>query len=369
MSAKENIEDWLLEQLYGCYLEARKHKRSTSDEQRFEMNAIENLTQLCDDILAKRYKPSRGVAFITYKPVIREIFAAPFRDRVVHHFLYQQVAPWWDKRFIYDSYSCRVGKGTLMGIKRMQQHIRQVTQMGQKEAYVAKFDLQGYFMSLPRDRVFERVSWGIDQQYDAKHTWLAEIVRYLWREVIFDDPIDGVRIRGSIDEWDNLPESKSLFSQPPGKGVVIGNLSSQLISNIYLDQLDRFMKIDLGYKHYGRYVDDFFVVVPEEELPRILGDIEKIDAYLHSLDLVLHPKKRYIQNTRKGVPFLGTVIYMNNIVPDRRFRGNFYQSLFEFSHGQSSVESVTSYLGYLSNMDGKKLAKKYFDQFGFDYVY
>lgn len=369
MPTQKDLKEWLLKELYFCYLEARKNKRHTRDEHLFELNDFENLTRLRDDIIQKRYKPSRGVAFITYKPVVREIFAAPFRDRVVHHFLFNQVSPWWDRRFIYDSYSCRKDKGTLMGIKRMQHHMRQVSQQGTRETYVIKLDIQGYFMSLPRKRVYERVCWGIEQQYGADLAWLADIVRYLWKEVIFDNPIDGVRIRGSFNEWQNLPESKSLFCQPPGRGVVIGNLSSQLISNIYLDQLDRFIKFELGYKHYGRYVDDFYLVVPAEDLERALQDIEKIDEFLYSIELTLHPKKRYIQNIRRGVPFLGTIIYLNNIVPDRRFLGNFYQSLLDYSAGRSSDESVVSYLGYLSNYDGKNIAKKYFDKVGFDYYF
>ena len=369
MPSKKDLKEWLLKELYFCYLEARKNKRHTRDEHIFELNEMENLIRLRDDIIQKRYKPSRGVAFIVYKPVMREIFAAPFRDRVVHHFLFNQISPWWDKRFIYDSYSCRVNKGTLLGIKRMQHHMRKVSQQGTREAYVIKLDVQGYFMSLPRQKVYDRVCWGIERQYPPQLEWLADIVRFLWKEVIFDNPIESVKIRGSLNEWKNLPESKSLFCQPPGKGVVIGNLSSQLISNIYLDQLDRFMKFDLGYKNYGRYVDDFYFVVPKEELGRAKQDIVKIDEFLYSIELTLHPNKRYIQNVRRGVPFLGMIIYLNNIVPDRRFLGNFYKSLADYYTKRTSDESIVSYLGYLSNVDGSKIAKKYFDKVGFDYYY
>lgn len=290
MKAKEAIGEWLLNELFVAYLAARQHKRSTKDEHIFELNAMQNLVMLRDDIMARRYKPSRGVAFIISKPVIREIFAAPFRDRVVHHFLYNQVAEWWDKRFIYDSYSCRVGKGTLFGIQRLQKHMRQVTQMGTREAYVIKLDLQGYFMSLPRQGIYDRVCWGLERQYDKEHKWLKWLVQYLWHEVIFDDPIKGVRIRGSVHDWDVLPDNKSLFCQPPGKGIVIGNLSSQLISNIYLDQLDRYVKYELGYKHYGRYVDDFYMIVLKEDLAQAMRDVVKINDFLHGLELTLHPK-------------------------------------------------------------------------------
>lgn len=363
----KNIGDWLLEQLYFAYLEARRHKRNTKDEYTFELNEMENLMRLRDDILNRRYKPSRGVAFIIRDPVIREIFAAPFRDRVVHHFLYNQVAEWWDQRFIYDSYSCRVGKGTLLGVRRLQRHIRQVTRQGEREAFVIKLDIQGYFMSLPRDRIYERICWGIDRQYSRSQAWLADLVRYVWHEVIFDDPIKGVKIRGKLSDWDALPENKSLFFQPPGHGIVIGNLSSQLISNIYLDQLDRFVRFELGYHHYGRYVDDFFIIVPQEDLSHALADVPRISDFLLGLGLTLHPKKRYIQNVRHGVPFLGVVVYPNAIVPGKRFKARFYQAAQNYSMGLVGDESIVSYLGYLKNINGKKLGKKTFDQFGFEY--
>lgn len=367
-SEKGDIGEWLLKELYFAYLEARKNKRGTSDEHKFELNAMANLMILRDDIMNHRYKPGRGIAFITYDPVMREIFAAPFRDRVVHHFLYNQVADWWDKRFVYDSYSCRKGKGTLFAIERLHHHINSVSKCGSEPAYVIKLDIQGYFMSLPRKDVFSRACWGLDRQFSSsKDLWLKDLVKYLWKEVIFDDPTRGVTIRGSVSDWDDLPENKSLFSQPPGRGIVIGNLSSQLISNIYLDQLDRFVKYELGYKHYGRYVDDFYLIVSEAELKKALTDVEKIKEFLFSIKLTLHPKKRYIQKVTHGVPFLGMVVYPNAIVPSRRFKNNFYRAALSYSMELNSDESILAYLGYMKNVDGKKLCSKVFDAFGFEY--
>lgn len=370
MSTQEgNLSEWLLHELYFAFLEARKNKRGTSDEHKFELNLMENLAQLRDDIVNRVYKPSRGQAFIIYDPVMREIFAAPFRDRVVHHFIYNQVAEWWDRRFIYDSYSCRVGKGTLFGIKRLQKHMRQVSRNGTRKAYVIKRDLSGYFMSLPRKKLLEIACDGIDRQFKDGQKALRELLKYLWEEIIMDDPIKDVYIKGSLHEWDNLPDNKSLFCQPPGQGIVIGNLSSQLLSNVYLNMLDRYITMELGYKHYGRYVDDFYVVVTEEEYKKALYDIDiKAAKFLkEELGLTLHPKKRYSQEVLHGVSFLGVVISNEMIVPGKRFKNNFYRALIEYQMGFNSEESVTSYLGYLKNVNGKKLAKKMFDLNGFDY--
>lgn len=364
-----DISEWLLAELYKAYLEARKHKRATRDEHVFEINMMENLMILRDDILARRYKPSRGVAFIIYDPVMREIFAAPFRDRVVHHFLYNCVYDWWDRRFIYDSYSCRVNKGTLLGAQRMQHFIQKESQMGRFETYVIKLDLQGYFMSLPRKKVYQRVCWGLDQQFKDGNLYLKHMLKYLWGEIIFDDPIKGVRIRGSMTDWKDLPHNKSLFYQPPGRGVVIGNLSSQLISNIYLDLLDRYVKRELHYKYYGRYVDDFFIVVRKEKLPKAIKDIQKIKEFLYSIDLVLHPKKQYIQNVKRGVPFLGLVVYPTHIVAGKRFKAHFYRAMKNYQMGLVDEDSIVSYLGYLKNINGKKLSQKMFELAGFEYCH
>ena len=366
----KNIRDWLLRELYFAFLEARKHKLKTTDEHRFELNAMENLAQLRDDILNKVYKPSAGKAFIIYDPVPREIFAAPFRDRVVHHFIYSQVADWWDRRFIYDSYSCRKNKGTLFAVKRLQKQIRKVSKNGERKAFVIKRDLAGYFMSLPHDAIFERACWGVDRQFDGVE-WMKDLLKYLWKEIIYDDPTANVHIQGDVREWNILPDNKSLFCQPPGQGIVIGNLSSQLLSNIYLDLLDRYITMELGYKHYGRYVDDFYIIVPFEDRGKALNDIDiKVKEFLRKeLKLNLHPNKKYSQETSHGVPFLGTIVSEKTIMPSKRFKNHFYHAVMEYTMGFNRDESIISYLGYLKHVNGKKLAKRIFELNGFDYSF
>lgn len=360
---------WLTGELYRAYLEARKNKRHTKDVYLFEMNLRDNLLQLREDLISGRYKPSRGIAFIVKRPVVREIFAAPFRDRIVHHFLYNMSYEWWDRRLIYDSYSCRRGKGTLFGIMRLIHHIRSVSRDYTRPAYVMKLDLRGYFMSLSRDKLFDRVSWGLERQFKDKPV-LCDFLKKVWREIIYDDPTEGVLMRGSMKEWEKLPKTKSLFCQPPGKGIVIGNLSSQMLSNIMLDVLDRYITLDLKYKHYGRYVDDFFFVVTEEELPQLKRDVKKIEQFLKDeLDLVLHPKKRYLQEVHKGVEFLGVVVYPGHLSPTRRFKDNFYRAAAEVAMGYKGVDSVLSYLGYSSHYDAKTLANKVFRHYGWEYRY
>ncbi|MBR3204616.1 RNA-directed DNA polymerase [Candidatus Saccharibacteria bacterium] len=362
----ESFSEWLLVELHRAYLETRKGKRHTEDEHVFEVNEIENLLNLRDTIINKTYKPGRGIAFVIKKPVIREIFAAPFRDRIVHRFLYNAIADWWDRRLIYDCYSCRKGKGTWFGIYRAEKNMRRASENFTKRAFVIKLDIERYFVSLPRKRLFERVVWGLDRQFPDRGK-IYYLLKFLWERIIFDDPVKGVMRKGSPRDWRSLPRSKSLFFQPPGRGIVVGNLSSQLLSNIYLDSLDRFVTFELGYKEYGRYADDFYIMVSEEKIGQARKDINKIEQFLAGLGLKLHPKKRYVQSIEKGMPFLGAVVYPGRIVPGKRVKGNFRKGVRACSAGEKGEETVASYLGFMKNLDGKRLVREVFREVGWEY--
>ena len=363
---ENSLKSWLMQELTKAFYLARKAKRATFDEQLFEARLTENLLSLRDDLLNRTYHPGHGIAFIVHDPVMREIFAAPFRDRVVHHFLYNGVADWWDRRLIYDCYSCRVGKGTLFGVQRLAHHIKSASNGYTEPAWTIKLDIEGYFMSLPRAGLFERIVWGLDHQFPHGGP-IYDLYKYAWREVIFDEPVKGVHRRGNLAEWKNLPRSKSLFCQPPGKGIVIGNLSSQLLSNIYLDLLDRFITFDLGYKHYGRYVDDFYLVVKESALPKAKSDIKLIEAFLLSIGLTLHPKKIHIQPIEHGTAFLGAVVYPGRIVPGQRIIRNYTKALKRYLNGAASDEVIVSYMGILTHLNSYRTQARIFNHVGFDY--
>lgn len=382
--SSDRFSNFLLDELWQAYLTARKGKRTTVDEHRFELNAIENVIDLRDCLLRRYYKPSRGVAFIVRDPVTREIVAAPFRDRVVHHFLYNICSDWWDRRFLADSYSCRRGKGTLYGQKRLAHHVRQVTNNYTTPAFAIKLDIQGYFMSLNHQKLYDRVLWGLDRQFfhstrsdfengirchPADREKLYKLLQYTWHEIIFDDPMRNITIRGLRSDWRELPANKSLFNQPKGRGIVIGNLTSQLLSNIFLDQLDRFVTFDLGYKHYGRYVDDFFIVVPLAQKAQLFRDIEVIKDYLYyELGLTLHPKKQYRQEVHKGIPFIGVVVYPGYITPGKRSKRNFYRAAYKLvTTGEGDLEGITSRIGHMKHINSRKFLRKLFDDFGWDY--
>ena len=366
MADEKNL---LLAELYIAEEQAHKGgKRKTRDTHAFEVNLYENLLRLCDALWSEEYTPLPGTAHVIFDPVQREIFAAPYWDRVTQHWVVNNIDRWWDKRLIHDSYSCRVGKGTKFGIERLRHHILSVKLSNPgKRVYVVKLDITGYFMHIKRDLMLKRVLWGLDKQFDGDKGKRYKVLKHAITEIILDDPIKGVRIEGSYEDWRYLPEDKSLFCQPEGQGMVIGNLTSQDFSNIYLDMLDRFITLRLGWKHYGRYVDDFYFVITEDELPQARRDIKAIDAFLNGIGLNLNKKKTRIILVDDGVPFLGMVVKNGAIIPGKRIRNNFTNSAYKLVGDDGSVESVVSYLGMLVHSNSKKMVANVFERVGWEY--
>lgn len=313
VSSQPQTADSLLTDLFASYYSARANKRNTASQMKFEAHLSRNLISLYEDVRDRTYSPGRGICFIIRDPVQREVFAASFRDRIIHHYLFNKLEPLFEPTFIYDSYSCRKGKGTLFGIERLEHHIRSCSMNRTAPCYVLKMDISGYFMNidkmilhdiimerLERLRILERLPDGFD--YDT--------VVFLLNKVIFNDPTKGCRVKGKRSDWKGLPASKSLFKAAPGCGLAIGNLTSQLFSNIYLNDLDQFCKRELGFRHYGRYVDDFFLVDSSRE--RLEDAVALIADFLATrLHLTVNPRKTQIISCNCGVPFLGAIVCPN----------------------------------------------------------
>lgn len=244
--------------------------------------------------------------------------------------------------------------------------LRKATQNFAQPAFIVKADLTSYFMSLDREDLIERINWGLDRQFGGEQGRLYRTTKFLWKQVIMDNPAEGVRIRGNISDWDKLPPEKSMFNQPKGKGIIIGALTSQMLSNIWLDQLDRFIFFNLGYHHYGRYVDDFVIIVPIEQKEQLLRDLKVIREYINGLGQRMHPKKLYTQNSDKGVEFVGGVIHEGYIVPSNRCKGRCAKACRDFAEGHGRIESVQSYIGHMEHINSTKFTKKLFDDLGWD---
>ena len=350
VASKNLPENQLLTDLFTAYYCARKNKRNTASQMRFERNLSETMIDLYYDIRDRQYKVGRSMCFIIKDPVHREVFAASFRDRIVHHLLYNWLMPVFEPTFIYDSYSCREGKGTLFGIERLEHHIRSCSRNYTRPCYVLKMDIEGYFMNINRARLFDFVRGRLEDPDIRKNVCFDVCVAmYLLELVIFNDPVKGCYRKGRIKDWDGLPASKSLFHSSSGCGLPIGNLTSQLFSNIYLSRLDDYVKRELKCRHYGRYVDDFYVVGDaKEELMPLIG---KIRRFLHEeLELSLHPRKVCLFQAEKGVPFLGAVIKpYQRYVSLRTRKGSFrrMEDLWIHEEDPYAVHAAAqSYAGY-----------------------
>ena len=313
----------LLKDLFLAYFEARRNKRNTLNQLCFELEYEKNIYVLYEEIMSRNYKPRPSIAFIIDKPIKREIFAADFRDRVVHHLIYIYINPIIEKKLIYDTYSCRKGKGTLFGIKRAESFMRGVTNHYQDNAWVLKLDISGYFMNMNRqllyDKLLHMLSRGLSQMPAKKQDTLL----FLLEKNVFNDPSVNCRVKGSKSDWKGLPRNKSLFYSPPDCGLPIGNLTSQVYGNVYLDSFDHYVKRHLKIRYYCRYVDDLlFFHVDREYLKFCMHSLSRELKERHRLEV--HPKKIYLQPCNHGVQFLGQFILPWRCYLGRRAKGNFY---------------------------------------------
>ena len=340
-----------LEDIFNAYYECRKHKRNRTGALQFEVDLESNLVELWEEINSGTWKPRPSTVFIVDKPVIREIFAASFRDRVVHHLVIGRLNDIFEKVFIYDSYSCRKYKGTHFGVSRAARFIRRCS-----PAWVLKIDIRGYFMSINRKILYRKLEALINEHY---HAFDKERIKELCQIIIFNDPTQNCIFHSPSVFWKQLPKDKSLFTAKRNCGLPIGNLTSQVFANFYLTEFDHFIKKQCGIRNYGRYVDDCIMVHPSRAfLKKLIPDIQK---YLqNNLELNLHSKKVYLQPCHSGVKFLGCFIKPSHIVINHRTLKNFKKALFihnklaidhkpDKDERSAFISSVNSYLGILKH--------------------
>ncbi len=358
-------EGFTLEKVFEAYFSCRSNKRNTINALAFELDYESNLIQLWNELNDGSYQPGKSIAFIVHKPVQREIFAADFRDRVVHHLIINKLNPLFEKEYIQDSYACRVGKGTHYGISRANKFIRQCSQNYTKDCYVLRLDIEGFFMHINKEILFSCLKKFIEAKYKQQD---KELVLAICHKIIFNSPKENCIIKGAAKNWDGLPKNKSLFQSPQNSGLPIGNLTSQIFANFYMSALDHFIKKEVGIRYYGRYVDDFIIVHLDKEFLKSLIPILS-NFLFFNLQLTLHPKKIYLQHYTKGVKFLGTVIKPNRIYIANRTKGNFYNSIQKHNKVVeiakptkteigSFLGSMNSYLGIMKHYKTYKLRKR-----------
>lgn len=295
-SADSTVGPYPFSDLVQAYYDCRRSKRNSASALAFEMDLERNLVELHDDLTAGTYRPGRSICFVVTRPKAREVWAAAFRDRVVHHLLYNHVAPRFYASFIADSCACIPGRGTLYAAKRLEAKIRSASQNWSKPVFYLKCDLANFFVAIDKEVLRRQLAAKITEPW-----WLA-----LAEQILMHDPREDYEVRSPAHLFNRVPQHKRLTAQPANLGLPIGNLSSQFFANVYLNALDQFAKHRLGAKHYVRYVDDF--VFLHESPQQLNAWLEEIEAFLPSLGAKLNPTKTILQPVDRGVDFVGHVI-------------------------------------------------------------
>lgn len=348
-----------------AYFDCRKHKRNTKQQLDFELNLWQNLYSIYRDLNRFNYTLSESISFIVSKPVYREVFAAMFRDRIIHHILYNKINHIFESHiFIDDCYACRKGKGTLYGIKRCADKIRECSHDYTKSCYILKGDIKSFFMTIDK-RALYRITTHVITKYGGFKENDLLFIDYVLKLIIFNCPQKHCICHGSEKLRHKLPADKSLFNCDVNHGIPIGNLMSQILANLFLSVLDWYVVKDLGCKFYGRYVDDFYIIHPDKNF--LLDCKKNIKNKLEALGVTLHPKKVYLQHYTKGIRFLGAIIKPNRIYVNNRIKGNFTHKLYLMSQRNACNQSnllkwrntINSYLGLLSQFKTYNIRKKY----------
>jgi retron-type reverse transcriptase len=326
----------------------------------FERRLTELLTEIADALWNRSYKPEPSTCFIIERPKKREVFAAQFRDRVVHHLYYNYTHRLFERTFIADTYSCIPGRGTHYGVERLRRHILQESDNYRRRCWVLKLDIRGYFMHIDRNRLLTFSLESLERMRrkavtkGCNKTWEEEIdygfVEWLTREIVLLNPIEDCHMAGSAEDWDGLDDAKTLRKAGEGRGLPIGNLTSQLYSNVYLNVLDQFMKRELKCRHYGRYVDDAYVVSADKDW--LLGIVPQVRDFLaDALGLELHMGKLQVFDARRGVEFLGAFVKPHRTYMDNRALARSVEGIrnIDTTNAAKTWLSVNSYLGVMGH--------------------
>jgi retron-type reverse transcriptase len=307
--------------LANAYHKARRCKRYKNAVLKYSADLEENLINLQNHLIWKDYTQGQKRIFLVYEPKTRTISALPFRDRVMHHAVNNIIEPIFDRRFYYHSYACRAGKGMHRASKTLTKWIRNLS-FDDKPLYALKADIHHYFQSIDHTKLKAIIRRTIK---DPDALWLLDCI------------ID--------DGGEN------------GRGIPVGNLTSQLFANIYLDVLDKHIKETLRIKHYIRYMDDFIILSNDKtELRAVLRDLER---FLHvELNLLFNPKTTVL-SAKNGIDFCGFRHYENFKKVRKRSVKTMERMIKAYHKGKTENErfsrSLASWLGHIGHADTFRL--------------
>ena len=353
-------EIFTIEKLYKAYEDCLHNKKNTVNALKFELKREKNIFQLLSELKDRQYKISRHICFIVKEPSPREIFAGDFRDRIVHHLLCNEIQELFEKDFIESSYANRKGKGTHKAMKELRFYISRGGRNRQK-LYYLKMDVKGFFRNINKD-----ILWGIVErkikESDREDKWKEEVL-WLAKTIIYHDPTSNFVFKGRIETKNLIKKEKSLLFGGKDTGLPIGNLTSQFFANIYLNELDHFVKEKLGFERYIRYVDDFVILSEDKE--KLVETVNLVDRFLQdNLHLCLCKDKTVLQPTERGIDFLGYFIKPTHTLVRQKVVKRFKDRLYKRRNPNdgffslSDISMIKSYLGHFGHANSFNLRRR-----------
>jgi len=306
-----------VENLLGAWQEFAIGKRSKLDVQLFGLHLMDNILNLHKELVSLSYEHGGYKHFKISDPKPRDIHKAPVRDRLLHHAIYRKLYPFFDRTFIADSYSCRLRKGTHRAMERFKTFGHRVSKNSTRTCWLLKCDIRKFFASIDHQTLYDILVAHISD----------ESIGWLLQRVVL-----------------------SFSSGQPRRGLPLGNLTSQLLVNIYMNEFDQFVKHQLKAKQYMRYADDF--VILSHDRSELEQQLVFMEEFLQSrLKLAMHPKKVSIRTLASGVDFLGWVHF-----PDHRvLRTTSKRRMLVRLATRPDEAVLNSYLGLLSHGNARKL--------------
>ncbi|TAL57642.1 MAG: hypothetical protein EPN85_13605 [Bacteroidetes bacterium] len=356
----------IVKELFSAVLET--HNTVQKKQHYLEIPNIVN--RLAEQIISQTYKPGAYTCFAISDPTPREILAPSYPDRIVHRWLVNKMDPYIDKRFLSCSYANRTGKGHHRAVKQLQHYLQNPA-----NKFYLKMDIESFFNSIDHEVLINLVKRWINK---LPHTTEEkEMLRIATQTIITHNPTRHVVFTGDKEKLKIIPRQKSYFHNAPGKGLPLGNLSSQFFANIYLHELDFFVKQQLKVKYYLRYVDDIILLAENNE--QLTYWRNALNGFLEKeLKLNAHPKKTILQPARYGIDFLGYIVRKDYMLVRRRVVKSFKRKLYFYNNGEqklqmlpekkslSSLQScINSYYGIFRFADSYGLRKDlYLNRFG-----
>jgi retron-type reverse transcriptase len=309
-----------LENLYEAWVEFVNGKKHKTDVALFALNLSSNIFKLHEELKKKTYQHGTYKAFVINDPKPRSIHKATVRDRLLHHAVYRKLYRYFDSKFVYDSYSCRRAKGTHKALDRFKYFFNKVSRNNRRTCWVLKCDIRKFFASIDQAILINIFKKHIS---DEDIVWLIENI------------------------------VSSFQSTCLGKGLPLGNLTSQLLVNVYMNEFDQYVKHVLKQTYYIRYADDFVVMSHDRQV--LLELLPKIGEFLSdNLKLSLHPNKVFVKTFASGVDFLGWVHFSDHRVLRTATKNRMFRNLDR----EVSKEIIQSYIGLLSHGNCSKLKRK-----------